>query len=248
MKLNITAVQGHLTAFIVSIAILGSLSAYAEKTRSRYCLDVHDFTELKVTNGLNVDYVCSADSAGLAVFDTTDDLASIIMFSNNDKGTLRVELNTDGFKYHDLPTIRLYSSFLNKIENAGDSLVRVLTVAPCPEFNATVIGNGRLSVRDIHATTVNGKIKTGKGQLVINGKCTKANLHNTGTGSIQADGLEAAEVKCSIFGTGPIGCHATGALISQGMGSGKVYYRGPETLKIRSRGLGVKVIPIDGKE
>lgn len=238
-----------LTAMIAVAAMLtADFTAEAENVPSRYSLDVHDFTELKVSNGLNVDYVCSTDSAGTATFEAAEDLAGLIIFSNNDKGTLTIELDTNGFKYKGLPTVRVYSSFLNKVENSGDSLVRVLTVAPCPVFSARIVGNGRLSVRDIRATTVNAKISTGKGQLVINGSCDQANLNNTGTGSIQADGLTANKVKASILGTGPIGCSAKEQLGVQGMGSGKVYYRSEYEPAIKNRAIGVKVLPIEKGE
>ncbi len=52
--------------------------------------------------------------------------------------------------------------FLSQVQNNGDSAVVVVSVAPCPEFKATVIGNGRLVVKDIHANKFDGAIKTGK--------------------------------------------------------------------------------------
>ena len=232
----------------VCLAVLSPLLSRADAVKSCYTLDVHDFTTLKVDNSISVDYVCNPDSAGMATFDTTDDLASLLIFSNNSKGVLSIELNTDGYKYHGLPTIRVYSSFLNKIENSGDSLVRVLSVAPCPEFSATLIGNGRLSVHDVRATTVNGVIRTGRGTLVINGECTKANFRNTGTGSIQADGLKSRTAVCKLIGTGPVGCSVADELTIQGMGSSKVYYRalnGTDNLLLKNRAVGVKAIDID---
>lgn len=237
----------HLTLRVIcaAVVVICAITAHAESVPSRYSLDVRDFTELKVTNGINVDYVCMPDSAGVATFECTNDLASLIIFKNNDRGTLSIELDTNGFKYNNLPTVRVYSSFLTKIENGGDSLVRVISVAPCPQFTARVVGNGRLSVRDIRATTINAKISTGRGSLVINGTCDQANLSNTGTGNIQADGLKARSVKASILGTGPIGCTATEQLGIQGMGSGKVYYRQEYAPAIRNRAIGVKVQPIE---
>lgn len=232
---------------LLSLNIMFATLCRASEVKSCYTLDVHDFTQLKVDNSINVDYVCNPDSAGMATFDTTDALASLLIFSNNNKGVLTIELNTDGYKYHGLPTIRVYSSFLTKIENSGDSLVRVLSVAPCPEFSATLIGNGRLSVHDIRSTTVSGIIRTGCGTLVLNGECSKANFRNTGTGSIQADGLKARTVVCKMVGTGPIGCSVSDELAIQGMGSGKVYYRalnGIDNILLKNRAIGIKAIDI----
>lgn len=213
---------------------------------TRYELDVYDFSELKVIEGLNVDYKCVPDSAGKAVFTTTPDLASVLMLSNN-KGKLEMQISTDGIDYSDLPVITVYSNFLTKVENSGDSTVRVLSVAPGPQFKAKVIGNGRLVVRNLNATQVDASLSTGNGQLVLYGKCQSAKYSLTGTGSIQADDLKAVNVKCRSTGTGTIGCSVTGELMVVGMGSGKIYYAGhPE--KITTRSVGLKVIPLDQEE
>lgn len=228
-------------SLLVALLAPGVMWGAGEK---RYELDVNDFTELKVIEGLNVDYKCVPDSAGKAVFTTTPDLASVLMLTNN-KGKLEMQISTDGINYKDLPTITVYSNFLTRVENSGDSTVRVLSVAPGPQFKAKVIGNGRLVVRNINATQVDANLSTGNGQIVLYGKCQSAKYGLTGTGSIQADDLKAVSVKCRSTGTGTIGCNVSGDLMVVGMGSGKIYYTGtPE--KITTRSVGLKVIPLDG--
>ena len=64
---------------------------------SRYELDVKDFTELKVFDGVNVNYVCNPDSVGRAVFIATDELASALMF-NNTKGRLEIQVASKNVK------------------------------------------------------------------------------------------------------------------------------------------------------
>ncbi len=227
-------------SLLIALAGSGVVSGAEQK---RYELDVNDFMELKVVEGLNVDYKCVPDSAGKAVFTTTPDLASVLMLANN-KGKLEMQISTDGINYKGLPTITVYSNFLTRVENSGDSTVRVLSVAPGPQFKAKVIGNGRLVVRNISATQVDASLSTGNGQIVLYGKCQSAKYGLTGTGSIQADGLKAVSVKCRSTGTGTIGCNVSETLMVVGMGSGKIYYTGnPE--KITSRSVGLKVIPLD---
>lgn len=230
----------------VTLLLMATSSANGAE-KSHYELKVNDFTELKVVDAVNVDYACHPDSAGLAVFDATPETASTILFSNNGKNRLTIQVATDGLLTNSLPTIKVYSNYLVKVENSGDSLVRVLTVAPGPKFTATLIGNGRLSVRDIKANQVEASIKTGNGQMAVGGKCRDVNLHNTGTGSIQADGLVANNVKCSVVGTGTIGCHVKDVLSIQGMGTGKVYYAG-EPSKIKNRSMGIKYHPLGAEE
>lgn len=210
---------------------------------SRYELDVNDFSELKVVEGINVDYVCNTDSAGKAVFYATPDLASVLMFTN-DKNRLEMQIATDGIDYENIPTVTVYSNFLTKVENSGDSTVRILGVAPGPRFKANLIGNGRIVVRKVNATQVDASISSGNGTVVIKGKCTTAKLSNVGVGAIEADELDATDVKCILVGTGSVGCSVKQNLTVIGTGSGKVYHKGtPE--KVTNRSLGVKIIPIE---
>lgn len=224
---------------------LASLHLMAEGDLKRYELNVSDFSELKVLEGLNVDYKCSEDSNGFVVFNAAPDIASVIMLNNN-KSCLELQISTDGIDYDNLPRITVYSRFLNKVENDGDSLVRVLSVAPTASFRATLIGNGGLAVHGISTNNFVGAIKTGNGVIAVNGKTTKAHLSVVGTGSIQADDLEANEIKCSLSGTGIIECNPASKLTvvaTFGVSSGKIYYRGkPE---IKDRAPGVKILPME---
>ncbi len=232
--------------FLTIILLIIATSVVSAQKLSRYELDVKDFTELKVIEGINVNYVCNPDSTGRAVFIATDELASVLMF-NNTKGRLEMQIATDGIDYKNLPTVTVYSKFLTKVENSGDSTVRVLNVASCPNFKARLIGNGRLIVKGIDVTYLDGSIDTGNGQLILYGKCESAKLSCTGTGTIQADELVSNDTKCVMLGTGTIGCQALTSLNVVGASSGKVYYKGnPEQIKKRS--VGVKIIPLDNEK
>ncbi|MBR3765597.1 MAG: DUF2807 domain-containing protein [Muribaculaceae bacterium] len=232
--------------FLTIILLIIVTSVVSAQKLSRYELDVKDFTELKVIEGINVNYVCNPDSTGRAVFIATDELASVLMF-NNTKGRLEMQIATDGIDYKNLPTVTVYSKFLTKVENSGDSTVRVLNVASCPNFKARLIGNGRLIVKGIDVTYLDGSIDTGNGQLILYGKCESAKLSCTGTGTIQADELVSNDTKCVMLGTGTIGCQALTSLNVVGASSGKVYYKGnPEQIKKRS--VGVKIIPLDNEK
>ena len=237
-----------LTLILLAAAVCGA-SAEKTQTTKRYEVKVGDFTSLDIENSYNVDYKCSHDSAGLAVFVTTPDLADKIIFENNNKGKLSIEkpFRPEGDLDKGLPTITVYSRFLKEIRNGGDSTVRVLNVRPTMEIKAAVIGNGRLIVRDIECEKVDGAIKTGNGTLVLSGKCDSATLSKTGTGTIQADNLEAKKVSAHFFGTGTTGCWVTDMLKVKGVMSGKLYYRGkPE--KIKNYSMGVKIYTLEGLE
>lgn len=209
----------------------------------KYELKVNEFHELKVVDGINVVYSCNPDSAGLAVFTCPSDEAAAFIFNNpKGKGVLSMQLSTESIGRKNMPVVYVYSTFLTKVENSGDSLVKVLNVAKGPKFSAQLIGNGRLVVKDVKATEVNAGISTGNGTLVIAGECELAKIKLVGTGVIQTDELKADEVSVKASGTGSVGVWPLESLSVSGVGSTKVYYKGEP--KIKNRTLGIKTLPL----
>lgn len=212
----------------------------------RYELKVGDFNRLVVDDGINVEYACHEDSAGIAIYECTRAIADQLIFDYSKKGRLMIQkqFHGEGELSEGLPVVKVFSKFLSQAQNNGDSTLVVASVAACPEFKATVIGNGRLVVKDIHANKFSGAIKTGNGQLAVSGKCDEAVFSNTGVGSIQADNLEAVDVSCRFFGTGTTGVWVTGHLSIKGMFPGKLYYKGNPS-KVRNYSMGVKIFRMD---
>lgn len=227
---------------IFATFVMGFLSAMASEPAD-YKLEVQDFTELKVTDNINVDYHCSADSAGWAFFTCPPEMALMLLFSN-DKSCLHIQVAAGDTVPVGLPKLHVYSSSLEKVENASDSTLRVLSNVPVVKFKGNVIGNGTLVVSTVEAGTVEAGINTGKGHVVIvDGKAKSVKLSNVGTGPIEAGGLTARKVKVILLGTGDVDCTVTEELSVFGAGSGKVYYKGkPE--KVKNRSLGVKAFPV----
>lgn len=224
--------------FITLLTLAAPIIGMGQSTQ-RYELKVNDFKELRVDNHIPVDYYCNPDSAGYAVFTATDAQAGWVLFDNNGRGKLSVQTDTDYPAGEKMPRIRVYSSSLEKVVNSGDSLVKVYNLPAADKFKAVLIGNGRLSVPRVEASTVEASIHSGNGQLTIEGRCTEAKLHLVGTGTILADRLEAVKVKATVVGTGYIGCSPSEAITVMGAGSGSVLYRqAPPTIK--SRGVGIK--------
>lgn len=236
---------------IIFTLILATISLVnmAAKTGSlkRYEISVRDFSELKIVHGININYVCNPDSAGMAVFESADKHVSMFMF-NNTNDRLEIQLMSESKDIPtDIPTITVYSKFLTKVENSGDSTVTITTMASCPKFKARLIGNGHLVVKNINVTEFDGSIDTGNGTLSLYGSTTKAKLSCTGTGLIQAEELVSDNTNCRMLGTGSIRCQALTKLNITGMSSGKVYYKGnPKEVKRRS--VGVKIIPLDNEQ
>lgn len=232
--------------FFYIAAVVAAANVVSAEPVDRYELKVGDFTELNVVDGINVVYKCSEDSAGVAVFSTGKDIADQIIFENNNKGKLKIEKkfhNEDELK-SGLPVIWVYSKFLNGVQNSGDSTVVVQKIMPTAKVNATVIGNGTLIIRDVDCNRFDGAIKTGRGQLVVSGKCDNANFSNVGVGAIQADQLEAQNVSCRFLGTGTIGVWPVASLTVKGMMAGKLYYKGTPK-KMTNYSAGPKIISLD---
>ena len=208
----------------------------------KYELKVGDFNELKVIDPIKVVYSSNADSAGLAVFICPPEHASQFIFNNpNNKGVLSIQLSNDESS-DPHPTVHVYSNFLTKVENDGDSLVKVLNPGGGPKFSAKIVGNGRLSIDKVKSTDVNATIATGNGTIVISGECERANFNLVGTGVIEADGLKAEEVSVKALGTGTVGVWPLKTLNVTGLSSTKIYYKGDP--KIKRSGMGAKIIKI----
>ncbi|MDE5608660.1 MAG: DUF2807 domain-containing protein [Muribaculaceae bacterium] len=231
----------YLTILILILSV--SVECAAQRMQ-RHTVNVGHFTELNVKHSINVDYRTNPDSAGLAVFVARPEMANAISFKNNGKGKLAVETQLDPAQDAGIPTVTIYSRYLTKIENSGDSTVRAFNVNAGPKFTATQMGNGRLSIRDIQADEISAKQLTGRGQLALSGECRKASLSCAGVGAIQADNLHADDVDISIGGPVTVGCYASGVLSVKGLGPAKIYYGGNPTA-IRNRSAGPSLINID---
>lgn len=206
-----------------------------------YHLQLADFNELVVLDAINVEYRCDPARAGLIEFDSDWDCVSSVIFENN-KGKLTVQLAQRDLKQPGLPTVLVYSSYLTKVTNEGDSLLRVVTIAPQGKLTARLVGNGCLQADDIEVTTLDAAIVSGNGTMTLAGKAPNARLAITGTGHIEAATLLTSDANCSITGTGAITVSVSDKLTASGIGSGNIYYIGSP--KINKKFLAtVKVNP-----
>jgi hypothetical protein len=202
-----------------------------------YELNVGDFNRLQVLDNVNVVWTCNPDSVGYANFTSEREFVDAFIFTNNGKGTLKVQVTSEALGKANLPTIYLSSAYLNYVENSASFTTRVESPTPSVEFKAVVEGNGTLVVNNVKSTLVKAEIKTGKGSLTINGESTAAKYKMVGTGEIRADELNTTDVECSIMGTGSIYCAPKGLLYVKGLGTTKIYYKGTPT-EIKKKGGG----------
>lgn len=215
---------------IIPILIAVALPALAEK--KTYRLDVGRFDKVKITDNVNVIYKSHPDSTGKAVFEGEEEFANAFIFSNS-KGKLRIQVNTEDVNNPQLPTLHIYSDYITEIENSSEFITTVNNSVSVPTFSVKQIGNGKIIATDITAGTVEAHLATGKGDIVLSGKCDKAKLKMVGTGTIEASNLTALEVQCSILGTGNIMCYPEKKLDVRGIGTTTIFYKGnPEIKKV----------------
>lgn len=199
-------------------------NAAAENLR-QYTIKTGQFTNLKVQDNVNVVYRCHPDSTALITYKSDPDFEDAFIFTNSGN-TLKIQVTTEDVNKPGLPTLYVYSDYLNKVENYSDFSVTVENPAPCPEFYASLIGNGNITISGVNATKVTAKVTAGMGTIKISGKCTSATYRMTGTGSILADELKADDVEVRILGGGKINLDAEDMLNIRGLGSTKIYYTG----------------------
>lgn len=213
------------------LTLIAALAFPAMAKSKTYRLNVGRFDKVKITDNVNVIYKTVPDSIGMAVFTGAEEFADAFIFSNN-KGKLTIQVNSEDVNHPELPTLYIYSDYITAMESSSALKVTVNHTIPVPSFSAKVIGNGTIVANGINATSMEAVVATGKGVIDISGKCQKAEYRMVGTGKIEALGMEATEVKCTILGTGDIYCWPTKELVSKGIGSTKIYYKGnPEISK-----------------
>lgn len=71
--------------FVALVLFAQALGAFAQAPE-KFTVEVKEFDELKVVDGINVEYFCDPSKAGKVEFESTPQMASSIMFQPNGKG------------------------------------------------------------------------------------------------------------------------------------------------------------------
>lgn len=201
--------------------------------------EVGPFDKLSQMGDVNVVYRSVPDSVGIVKYESDTDFGDALEISNN-KGKLTIK-ELSGHGLGQVPTLHVYSDYISQVRSEGNSTVIAELSASTPTLSVRLVGNGRIVCENVSSAEVKASISTGNGDIVLRGKCTQASFELAGTGVIQADGLEAQSVKCSVLGTGSIGCWAVDNLDVRGIGTTKIYYRGEP--KVKKVG-GARLLPI----
>lgn len=226
--------------FLLIIALLTGVGMISARDVEQYKVEVGQFDKLKVLDKVNVVYRSLPDSTGWVQYSGSKEFADAFIITPKN-GTLKIQVSTEDVGNSELPTLYVYSDFLTSIENSSSFTLMVENPAPCAEFSAKEIGNGKIIVEGLKANIVKAALNTGNGSLTLSGSCREAEFHMFGTGVISADRLKAQTVQCKNLGSGSIGCWAEEKLNVMGLGSTKIYYKGDPVIKKTGTG---KLFPL----
>lgn len=222
---------------IIAAVLLGALQISARE----FTLPVGQFSKVSVDDNVNVVYVGADGTPSRVVYEGDQKYAKAFIITH--KGNkLRIQVETMYVDDPELPTLYIYSDFLENASLSSESTLTLKSVAPGSNLDLSVMGNGAIVADGIRATKVGAAIKSGNGTISISGHCQTANFNMLGNGTIQADRLEAVTVNCKMLGQGSIGCWPTEELKVRGIGTTKIYYKGSP--KIDKKGGG-KLFPLE---
>ncbi len=223
------------------LMIIALLMGGLQMNAKQFKLPVGQFSKLSVDDNVNVVYVGGSDTPSCVTYDGDQKYARAFIITH--KGNkLRVQVETMFVNDPELPTLYVYSDFLESASLSAESTLTLKSVAPGTKLDLSVMGNGTLVADNMRATKIGANIKSGNGTISISGHCQQANFSMLGNGTIQADRLEATDVSCKILGQGSIGCWPVEELKVMGIGNTKIYYKGSP--KIDKKGGG-KLFPLE---
>ena len=221
--------------------IMAVLMSALQMSAKQFTLPVEQFSKVSVDDNVNVVYVGADGSPSRVTYEGEQKYAKAFIITH--KGNkLRIQVETMYVDDPELPTLYVYSDFLESASLASESTLTLKSVAPGSKLDLSVMGNGAIVAEKIHATKVSAAIKSGNGTISVSGHCQQANFSMLGNGTIQADRLEAPTVTCKMLGNGSIGCWPVDELKVMGIGNTKIYYKGSP--KIDKKGGG-KLFPLE---
>lgn len=222
---------------MIMAALLGCMQISAKEFK----LPVGQFSKISVDDNVNVVYVGADGSPSRVAYEGDQKYAKAFIISQ--KGNkLRIQVETLFVDDPELPTLYLYSDFLENASLSSEATLTLKSVAPGSKLDLSVMGNGSIVAENIHATKIGASIKSGNGTITISGHCQTANFNMLGNGTIQADRLEAVTVNCKMLGQGSIGCWPTEELKVRGIGNTKIYYKGKPDINKKGGG---KLFPLE---
>ncbi len=230
------------------LLMLACVAANAQTQQvEKFNVKVGDFSHLYLMDNIDVVYIQDAAKAGTVTFTATKRMANCIIFTNNGKGKLKIEVQEDLIGNAKTPVLTIYSSNLTDVENAADSTLTVKSLEVGERFGVNSTANGNVVLKKVDVGELSLSSFTGKGYIKASGKCKKLYARVLGKGIIYAEDLVADEIACRSTGNGLIQVNINGGELNvKGSGNGKVLYRGNPGKIVTHKLLGsLKVEPME---
>lgn len=216
---------------MVVAVLMGCLQMGARE----FTLPLGQFNKVSVDDNVNVVYVGASGTPSRVTYEGDSKYSKAFIITQNGE-KIKIQVETPFVGDPELPTLYVYSDFLMHASISSESTLTIQSAAPASEICLSLMGNGAIAANDLRATKIIASVKSGNGSITVSGHCEQANFTMIGSGTIQCDRLEAANVSCKILGGGSIGCWPVNTLKVRGIGSTKIYYKG--TPEINKKGGG----------
>lgn len=221
--------------------MLAILVSCLNSNAKQFTLPVEQFSKISVDDNVNVVYIGDSGTPSRVTYEGDQKYAKAFIITQ--KGNkLRIQVETLYVDDPELPTLYVYSDFLENASLSAESTLTLKSVAPGSNLDLSVMGNGAINAENMRATKIGASIKSGNGTISISGHCQQANFNMLGNGTIQADRLEAVNVTCKMLGNGSIGCWPVEKLKVMGIGNTKIYYKGSPQIDKKGGG---KLFPLE---
>ena len=129
---------------LISILLLWATALMATAQPMRHEIKVGNFTRLALLDDINVNYRCNPDSAGMVIVVCPKETIDNFIFTLSASGRLAIQIEDTYERQGNLPTLTVYSSTLDEVENSSDSTLRILGLPRLKSFKARLVDNGRL--------------------------------------------------------------------------------------------------------
>lgn len=235
----------HSLFLIFLSCILSSFCSMAQDV-VKHDVKVGDFEILLLKDNINVKYVQNAAKAGHITFESTKEVANCLIFTNNGKGKLKIEVAEDLLGKEKAPELTVYSSGLYWCENDADSTLTIVSPINREGFGLHLTANGHIIAHSVDVKKLRVNIVTGCGSITVKkGKCDELNARVLGSAVANVENVVATTVNAHTTGTGIIKCNVNGGEL-KAKGSGTVYYKGtPSKTKKRKLFGSLKVQPLE---
>ena len=227
-------------ASLVVLAV-GALSSFSgvRPEAQRETRPVSPFTEVSLGGSAHVvlkqgspqSVVVEASTEDLAEFETVVKDNQLRLGYRNDRNRMGNNRN------HGSVTVYITAPTLTALRVGGSGKMEVDGSLKADAMTLAVAGSGSLLVPQLAASSLETAL-SGSGDVTVGGKCPRHDVRISGSGNVQAHGLQAETCNARISGSGDAHVYASRTAEASISGSGSMYVAGGAQLTSSVHGSG----------